>query len=178
MCKILILKEIKLTQGKVAIVDDDDYDELTKHSWQAYWSKKGKRFYARRTFRVNGERKVSSMHRQILGLTDRKIKCDHKDNDGLNNQRSNLRSATSQQNSFNRKKNLGCSSKYKGVTWVNDRNKWRAYIIIDGKQKYLGIFSDEIEAAKIYNENAKKYFGIFASLNDIYPGVFFKSIVA
>lgn len=165
--KFFILKEIKLTQGKVALVDDSDYDELVKHSWQAYWSKKGKRFYARRTFRVKGERKVSLMHRFILGLTDRKISCDHKDNDGLNNQRSNLRVATLQQNSFNRKKNLNCSSKYKGVVWLKERNKWRAYIIVNGKPKYLGTFYDEIKAAATYSIAAIENFGEFASLNDI-----------
>ena len=161
------MKEIELTQGKITIVDDDDYDKLVKYSWQAYWSKKGKRFYARRTFRVNGERKVSFMHRFILGLTDRKISCDHKDNDGLNNQRSNLRAATIQQNSFNRKKGSNCSSKYKGVVWLKERNKWRAYIIINGKPKYLGVFHDEVEAARTYDMAAVENFGEFASLNNI-----------
>lgn len=167
ICKIFILKEIKLTQGKVALVDDSDYDELIKYSWQAYWNKRGKRFYARRTFRVKGERKVSLMHRFILGLADRKISCDHKDNDGLNNQRSNLRVATLQQNSFNRKKSLNCSSKYKGVVWLKERNIWRAYTIINGKPKYLGVFHNEIEAAITYNMAAIENFGEFASLNDV-----------
>lgn len=105
------------------------------------------------------------MHRQILGLTDSKVQCDHKDGNSLNNQRSNLRIVTNQQNSFNMKSRIGCVSKYKGVVWDKTHNKWQVRISVSGKRKHIGLFIDEVEAAKAYDTAAKKYFGEFAKLN-------------
>ena len=159
------MKEIKLTQGRVTFVDDDDYDKLRKYTW--YTVKHDGKFYAERGFWIGKKHKSIKMHRQILELTDPRIQCDHKDGDSLNNQRHNLRRATNQQNSFNMKKKSNCSSQYKGVCWKQEKQKWCARIGVDGKRKHLGYFSDEIEAAKAYNRSAEQILGQFALLNII-----------
>jgi hypothetical protein len=159
------MKRIKLTRDKYALVDDADYEWLSSHKWYAL--KHGKTYYARHSKRINGKKTFFSMHRTILGLFDPKIKVDHKDYDGLNNQRNNLRVATELQNHHNIPKLPNCSSKYKGVSWSKNARKWEARIRIPDirKRENLGYFINEIEAAKAYNEKALIYFGEFAVLN-------------
>ncbi len=99
------------------------------------------------------------MHRLIMGCRE---KVDHRDNDGLNNQRYNLRKSTDQQNCANRQKTRG-SSQFKGV--VRDRNAWQAYIKVNGVKKNLGRFKDEFDAAQAYNFAALEAFGEFARMN-------------
>lgn len=164
------MKEIKLTRGQVALVDDEDFEELNQYAWHAFRGQKAKDYYAMRTIWVNGKSKHEFMHRHILKLTDSQIKCDHKDGNRLNNQRENLRTATSSQNEANKKKKLACSSTYKGVCWDKRKQKWIAYIRSPsgkgrGRRKYLGYFTDEIEAAIAYNRAAEQIFGQFALLN-------------
>jgi hypothetical protein len=108
------------------------------------------------------------MHRLILGVTDSSIEIDHRDGNGLNNTRHNLRIATSQQNAFNRKKRSdGKLSQYKGVSKRSETNRrpWYAFICIDGKQKIIGAFDSELEAARAYDASAALHFGAFARLN-------------
>lgn len=161
------MKEIKLTRGQVALVDDKDFNWLNQWKWHIRKGRSDKKWYATHTIRIGMKYKVILMHRFILGLTDSKIQCDHKDGDSLNNQRSNLRSATNTQNQQNKKKRQYCSSKYKGVTWCKDHQKWRVRIIIDRKPLTIGYFCEEIDAAVAYNESAKKHFKEFASLNEL-----------
>jgi hypothetical protein len=104
------------------------------------------------------------MHRVILNAP-KGLMVDHINHDTLDNRKENLRIVTNQQNTFNQKlKNH--SSKYKGVTWNSNSEKWCARIR-HNKPIYLGLFKDEKEAGMAYNEGAKKYFGEFALLNDI-----------
>ena len=111
------------------------------------------------------------MHRMILELNDSSLKADHKDSDGLNNQRCNLRTATPYQNVVNRKavgrsKYLGVfmnTSKYKGKTYIY----WQGSIQKNGIKEHLGCFKKETDAALAYNEAAKKIHGEFAKLNII-----------
>ena len=88
---------------------------------------------------------------------------------GLLNIKSNLRVVTNQQNMMNCKSYHGSSSKYKGVNWCKGAKKWKAQIQINGKKKYLGIFTFEEEAAQCYNEAALKHYGEFALINEIEP---------
>jgi len=90
---------------------------------------------------------------------------DHFDHDGLNNSRLNLRPCTASQNNCNQRKGGGTSSKYKGLTWIPKRKKWKVMICVNGKNKFVGEFSDEVEAAKAYDAAARKYHGEFALLN-------------
>lgn len=159
------MKEIKLTRGQVALVDDEDFDWLNQWKWYVCYRKGTNRFYARRSAWVDGKIIRIKMHRLILGLTDPKVQCDHKDGNGLNNQRENLRASTNQQNMQNIRKKGGCSSKYKGVSWYKRCQKFEAKIGMGGKKKSLGYFTDEVEAAKAYDTAAIKQFGEFAKLN-------------
>lgn len=155
------MQEIKLSQGLVAFVDDEDFRYLNKFKWHA--SRSGNTFYAQREVHINGHRTSLKMHRAILHDA---IQVDHIDGNGLNNQRDNLRPVTNAQNCFNqRKKNGQSTSKYKGVTLHKRDTRWYASIRFKGKLKHLGSFVSEIEAALAYDKAALDIFGEFARLN-------------
>ncbi len=159
-------KEIVLTQGKVALVDDEDYEELNKHKWCT--QNIGHNFYAVRGIKANRKKKQLYMHREILKLKTNDSNVDHIDSDGLNNQRNNLRIATYSQNGMNQNKcKTNSSSKFKGVTWCKTYNKWLVRIYVNKKKYYLGYFNDEEEAAQAYNEAALEFFGEFARINEL-----------
>ena len=140
------MKEILLTQGKVALVDDEDYKELSKVKW--YVKKYGKTSYAaRNTPRKDGKQMTIRMHRVILPPPVGK-EIDHINGDGLDNRRENLRIVSHRENGQNRHERK--TSKYPGVSWHKSRNKWSAQIRISGKLKYLGLFDDEWDAYKTY----------------------------
>lgn len=158
------MKTIELTQGKVALVDDEDFDRVSQFKWCAskHPQKNSIIWYAVRTVRISRTAKTVRMHRFILpGYAE----IDHCDCNGLNNQKFNLRPATSSNNKANRRKSVHCSSKFKGVNWRKAQQKWCARIKLDKKEKWLGYFDDEIEAARAYDREAKKQFGEFARLN-------------
>jgi hypothetical protein len=153
--------------GNYALVDDDDYEWLSRWKWHVWQSKDCVTKYAIRTDVENGRKEVK-MHRQILGLTDPKIHCDHDDGDGLNNQRHNIRACTWAQNMANRRKPHGDrSSIYKGVVFNKETQKWMARININKTQIYLGLHESESGAALAYNEAAIMHHKEFALLNEI-----------
>ena len=168
-----IMKKIKLTQGKVAFVDDKDFEFLNQWKWHT--NKIKGIWYAFRGIRepkiakyVYGKVKRIAMHRVILQAKKGQY-GDHKDGNGLNNQRYNIRTCTNSQNLRNSKKQKGTTSKYKGVSSYQE--KWQACIYINGKSKWLGYFKTEIEAAIIYNITARRYYKDFAN-----PNVFSKRL--
>lgn len=143
-----VMKEIKLTQGYVALVDDDDYDELIKYKWHIQPSTKT--FYVIRNDYSNGKHTTIRMHRQILNTIKTKIETDHIDGNGLNNQKSNLRTCTKQENCCNRSSRSDGVSKYVGISKHISRHGkqyWRARISSKIIRKSLGLFNTELEAA-------------------------------
>jgi hypothetical protein len=151
------IRFIPLTKGKVAIVDAEDYERLSKYKWHAVNT--GGKFYA---YRCRNKRSIS-MHRIIMGEPKGKV-VDHIDGNSLNNRRSNLRICTVAENIRNRRRTGGVS-RYKGVCFVKRLNKWQAEITFNGRQIHIGIFKDEISAGRAYDKKAKELFGEFACLN-------------
>jgi hypothetical protein len=159
------MKEIQLTQGKVALVDDCDFEELNQHKWTAnrHILKNRLIWYAvRHIRRQDGIRRTLGMHQQILSGV---CEIDHRDGDGLNNRRSNLRPATHSHNQWNRHKSPGHSSRFKGVVRRNKTRAWHARITFNREVLHLGYFSEEEDAAKAYDLAARKNFGEFALTN-------------
>jgi len=141
------------------MVDDADYAWLMQWKW--YANKIFETFYAMRTCKSQRTQATLLMHRVILGLTDPLIETDHRDGNGLNNQHSNLRVATRSQNNRNRGVQKNNTSGIRGVDWNN--GKWRAYIYVNGKQVYLGLFA-ELEDAKQARLVAElQYHGAFSA---------------
>ena len=140
-------KEIPLTQGKVALVDDDDYEELSKYKWCV--KKRSHTCYAKRSSKtVSGIRHTILMHTVILE-TPKGMETDHINGNGLDNRKENLRIVTRRGNAQNRR--VKKTSKYIGVTRMSDCNRWRAQICINGKKGLnLGLFENEIDAANAY----------------------------
>lgn len=163
------MKEINLGKEMKALVDDADYDSVQRFGWHVVYNR-GKYYAARKL-----NRRVYFMHCQIMGVIHGdKRNIDHIDGNGLNNQRSNLRFCTQQENTRNRRGKRGCSSRFKGVLLYRSNHwppkgikKWRAVIETgpSRKQISLGIFDREEEAARAYDAAAKKFFGEFARLN-------------
>jgi len=160
------MREIPLTRGKIALVDDKDFTELSKVKWTAH---KGLHtWYAKR--KVAGRH--VAMHREILGLTfGDGILIDHKDFDGLNNQRHNLRICNKQQNSAHTlSRRARKRGHYRGVGKFRDKTRtkpWVARIGLQGKFYSLGVFYTEEAAALAYNLAAQRHFGEFARLNSL-----------
>jgi hypothetical protein len=150
------MKEIPLTQGKFALVDDADYDWLNQWKWCA-WTPDGKTFYAKRATKT----KTFFMHIVVFGVKG----VDHRDSNGLNNQRENLRAANKSQNGCNRGANQGNKSGLKGVSWAKRDKLFRARITLNGKSTQVGTFKNSIDAAKAYDAAAIKLHGEFAKTN-------------
>ncbi len=157
------MNQIPLTQGKVAVVSRPEYKFLRSFKWRAHRDSKTGKYYAARTVREpNGKQRVVMMHRVIMGVSAG-MEVDHRDGDGLNNRRSNLRVCSHQQNmAGQRRKGSAKSSRYKGVCWVSaGRKHWQ----VRCKNKFVGVFADEEEAAHAYDKAARQSFGRFAVLN-------------
>jgi len=167
--------KLKLTQNKEALIDEEDYENLSKFKWHARKGKTNNTWYAGRSFKKfksksRGGYRILLMHREILQPKKWEV-VDHKNGNGLDNRRSNIRICTIQQNLRNAKAYAGSTSKYRGVSWHKDSTlknggKWCARITLGPKRtKRLGLFKTEIEAAKAYDKAAKQIFGEYAKFN-------------
>lgn len=160
------MKKIILKKNKgIALVSDKDFKNLNKFVWSL--DKDG---YASRHDWSGPKIRLIFMHRLIMG-EPKGIEVDHKNHQQLDNQRSNLRLATHQQNCFNRQKGKNTSSIYKGVSWKAKDKKWWSKIKKNGKCFSLGYFHNQRWAAMAYDITAKDLFGSFAKLN--FPNALF-----
>ena len=150
------MKQIPLTRGKYALVDDRDYETLSRFRWHAI--NRSGWWYAAKGSAPN----VEYMHR-VIARPEGGLLVDHKDGDGLNNVRENLRVATHAQNMRNRKIQKNNTSGFKGVHL--DCGKWRAKIKYNGQWTHLGLYLDPVQAARVYDAKAKELFGEFARPN-------------
>jgi hypothetical protein len=158
------MKKIKLTQGKYAIVDDEDFDNLNRFKWYAHRKRNSSVFYAAgRPIMEDGRRKWTRMHSYLV-KSSVGMQTDHRNGNGLDNKRKNLRAATHGENIRNRGKTKRNTSGFKGVYRIKGSKKWRA-AFYDKKYIHLGCFEDKASAAKAYDNAAKKLHGEFANLN-------------
>ena len=152
------MKEIKMTQNMVVVVDERDYEELSKYKWRS----DGK--YAIRISSLKlGKRRKIYMHVQIMGKIEG-LEIDHINGNKLDNRRENLRHVTTAQNQQNAR-GKGGTSKYRGVCWNVNAKKWLAQIRINGEANYIGIYFSEKDAALEYNKAAELAWGEYARLN-------------
>jgi len=171
------MKKIKLTQGKEALVDDEDYEMLNEHKWYARkcWNNKDK-FYVMRSSPIdsNGKQKTILMHRVITNAPKGK-QVDHINGNPLDNRKENIRVCTHQQNLMNRGRANNNKSGYKGVSYkkrtksmINERSKpWVAQIYLNDKKIHLGTYKTKEEAALVYNKKAIELYGEFVYLNNV-----------
>jgi hypothetical protein len=157
------VKEIALTQGKAAIVDDEDFEFVSQFKWHAC-GRGGSRWYARRKVGVLGQPVFLKLHNALVTPGPAEV-VDHINHDGLDNRRSNLRICTRQENGWNKLRPANNTSGFKGVSWHADRQLWRAVVHISRRQKYIGSFDTAEQAARAYDTAAVALFGAFAHLN-------------
>lgn len=155
------LAYIPLTQGLSAIIDLDDLPLVAGKNWHA--ARDGDRVYAITDVRdESGKKTCLSMHRLLLACPEG-VEGDHRDGDGLNNRRHNLRPATKAQNGRNRRRNKNNTSGFKGVSWHTQRSRWRAQIMVDRHKKSLGLFDTPEDAYAAYVRASKALHGEFAN---------------
>ncbi len=156
-------RRIYLDEGEWTLVDADVYYQLGHLKWHIKGN--GKKYYVVRDVKTDpGKTKLLSLHREITDAP-KGLVVDHRNGDTLDNRRANLRLATQSQNMQNVPKKENTSSRFMGVYFIKSAGKWGGQIRVKGKDKWLGSFKNEIDAAKAYDETAKKYHGEFARLN-------------
>ena len=164
------MKTIRLTRGKVALVDDADYEWLSQWKWHAQRNRfltLPDRWVAVRFTAGRKNPHPLYMHRELArrwGWPD-SPQFDHKDRDALNNRQENLRPASASQNGMNRAKLPGHTSRFKGVSWHKAIERWRAYIQVARRHVSLGYFDCDQDAALAYDAAARQHFGEFARTN-------------
>lgn len=151
-------KEIQLTQGYVAIVDDEDFERISRYKWHFDHG------YARSSPKFGTK---IYMHR-LIANAQKGMDVDHVNGNTLDNRKSNIRLCSHKENTFNQHRiKQNTHSKYKGVTLRSDKKKWTASITVNNQSIYLGSFVTEEQAAQAYNQAAIKHFGRFAQINQV-----------
>lgn len=150
---------LPLSQGKVAVIDFDDFERVRGLKWCA--QKMGRRFYA-----IRGQsKKIIKLHRVITNCPPERV-VNHINGDGLDNRRENLQICTRQQNMFaHQRKRKDASSTYRGVCWHKQKKRWSAQITHNDKDVHIGYFDAEKSAARAYDAKARELFGPHASPN-------------
>lgn len=163
------MKEIPLTKGHVAIIDNEMYDRVMRFKWHVFIAKRknGNVYYASTGIHKGLIRTTFFIHQLIMNFPQRGFEVDHINRNGLDNRIQNLRICTPSQNKMNMKPPVNKSSIYKGVVRRIKNKTFESCIFVNGRSIYLGRFKSEVDAAIAYNNAALKYFGEFAWLNTI-----------
>lgn len=162
------IREVVLTRGYVAIIDEADWPIVSQFKWHATKARNSTGWYASACLskalqEQHGFRHIK-LHQLILGRPGGII--DHRDGNGLNNRRENLRVATVADNARNSRKQVrATTSRFKGVSWSKKFSCWAVYLCVNSKNKFLGHFKDEEEAGRCYDIAATFHYGQFARLN-------------
>lgn len=155
------MKEIKLTKGMVALVDDEDFERVSEFKWFPKTSKRS--YYAMANYRL-GKNKRTTLHLHRFIMNNPKgLQVDHINHDGLDNRKENLRACSKKDNIRNQVIRSNNKSGFKGVFFHSQNKNWIAKI----RNKHIGVFQDKVSAAHAYNIEASKLFGNFAYLNNI-----------
>ncbi|MGD0551094.1 MAG: AP2 domain-containing protein [Sedimentisphaerales bacterium] len=156
-------RKIFLGEGEFTILDVQDYYRYCAFKW--IMGGQGSTVYAVRSTKIGAKITTRRLHREIMNAP-KGLLVDHENGDTLDNRRANLRLATHFQNTCNRRKTKSkTASRFVGLCWEKTSSRWVTHIQVHGKKIYLGRFKSEIDAAKAYDEAAKKYHGAFAHLN-------------
>jgi HNH endonuclease len=156
------MKEIALSQNKVALVDDEDFEWVNQWKWHAFKSSNGLVYYAVRSERVDGKQRRIWLHRLLLGLGPGDgLECDHRNGNGLDNRRVNIRRATRAENNRNRGLLASNKSGCTGVSWHSRDRMWQAHAIVDGRWTNLGQFTSKDDAIAARREAAGAFYGEF-----------------
>jgi hypothetical protein len=164
------VREIPLTRGMVALVDDEDYEEVAALRWHALRKKNG--WYAQANIRDGSRRTTVEMQVFLMGKPPEGKQRDHVNGNGLDNRRRNLRWATSIEQAQNRRRQRNAAPGFKGIRRVDGGTRWQARIETPTGRVSLGTFASQEEAAQAYDAKAKEVFGAFARLNfpnDVMP---------
>lgn len=165
--RLYIMRVINLASGEEVIVDDEDYDLVSRYKWARKTDgRHQKLLYAQaHEYHQDKQRTNLFMHRLVMGVSDPRLKVDHINHNGLDNRKANLRIANPTENQGNRRKTSAhTASRFKGVSWHS--NRWRARIMRDGIDCVLGYFECEEDAARAYDKAALEHFGEYASINN------------
>lgn len=158
------VREIPLTFGQIALIDAEDYESVSAYPWRAMRDETTGGWRAHTTvYDGNGKRHDIQMSHLVM-RAEPGDQVDHRFHNTLDNRKANLRKCTQAQNNFNQRPRKG-TSEYKGVSWEKRRCKWRAQIVYNYKNKFIGCFSSEVDAARAYDKVAHILFGEFAFLN-------------
>ena len=164
------MKEVLLSRGLVALVDDDDFPLISGFKWHAARGRSlSNVWYACACLGKDqalqfGKRHLK-LHRLLMAFPKSPLRVDHINGNGLDNRRQNLRIVTASQSQMNRPADVKSVSQYKGVSWHRRSHRWQAQICAYGHHRYIGQFSNEIEAALAYDCEAILIHGEYARLN-------------
>ncbi len=157
------MKEIPLTQGQVALVDDEDYERVNSFKWYAHWAHRTKTFYATRKTKRPNQQHIY-MHRFIMNTPDDML-CDHANHNTLDNRKVNLRNCTTSQNQMNKGALPNNKLGLKDISWDKQAKKYVVHLEINEISVFRKRFNTLEEAITARDEAVKKYHGEFACLN-------------
>jgi len=153
-------KQIQLTQGQVALVDDEDFEWLNQWKWFAVWEPNLETFYAARQIRISPTKQTHVKMSRFIMNTPPWLVVDHVNHNTLDNQKRNLRNVTTSQNGMNRRPNKNNTTGFRGVTKTR-YNRFKAEVKLNGKKLYFGTYDTAEEAAKAYEKASDELYGEF-----------------